>query len=240
MPKKQRANPKAKPAKGAAAKPTKGAAAKGAAAKPAKGAAKPAKKPAAAQKKPAKAQAERPPAAHPPALLADERTRLRDSLVRAGTPEGAADEKIKQYMNWWALRHLQKYGTSKWDGPPNEGDEYIPVDYKYMLGDFDGSPFGISKALDSAWHAHILNTRDYHAFCNRHFSTYVHHDPTITGPALEDLLNITAYAFAAAIDEGAIERPSDAALETYWSGVLDPNDLEDAINDPEGDGAHCG
>lgn len=57
---------------------------------------------------------------------------------------------------------------------------------------------------------------------------------------MEDLLNITAYAFAAAIDEGAIERPSDEALETYWSGVLDPDDLEDAINDPEGDGAHCG
>ena len=37
--------------------------------------------------------------------------------------------------------------------------------------------------IDEAWHAHILHTRDYHAFCKQIFSNeddqYLHHDPHI-------------------------------------------------------------
>lgn len=44
--------------------------------------------------------------------------------------------------------------------------------------------FRITRAtmlLDEMWHAFILFTRDYHAFCERYFGLYVHHVPTSKG-----------------------------------------------------------
>ena len=35
-----------------------------------------------------------------------------------------------------------------------------------------------SIAVDSAWHAFILNTRDYEAYCRERFGRFLHHDPT--------------------------------------------------------------
>ncbi|KAL7528541.1 hypothetical protein ACHAWF_005196 [Thalassiosira exigua] len=38
-----------------------------------------------------------------------------------------------------------------------------------------------SKRIDEMWHAHILSTREYLAFCDRHNGgEYLHHDPTMT------------------------------------------------------------
>lgn len=36
--------------------------------------------------------------------------------------------------------------------------------------------FGPLLALDTLWHAFILHTRDYSAFCQTHFGHYFHHD----------------------------------------------------------------
>jgi hypothetical protein len=42
--------------------------------------------------------------------------------------------------------------------------------------------FGMpSKAVDSAWHAFILMTRQYQAFCEKAFGRYVHHEPNEPG-----------------------------------------------------------
>ena len=35
-----------------------------------------------------------------------------------------------------------------------------------------------SKNVDKAWHAFILNTRDYEAYCRERFGRFLHHDPT--------------------------------------------------------------
>lgn len=42
--------------------------------------------------------------------------------------------------------------------------------------------FAPSYIIDQMWHAHILSTREYFAFCERHNNDggYVHHDPTMT------------------------------------------------------------
>jgi len=33
--------------------------------------------------------------------------------------------------------------------------------------------------IDKLWHAHILSTKEYHAFCWRAGTHYLHHDPTL-------------------------------------------------------------
>jgi len=35
----------------------------------------------------------------------------------------------------------------------------------------------VSDAIDPFWHAHILHTKQYHAFCHQVFGEYVHHEP---------------------------------------------------------------
>lgn len=36
--------------------------------------------------------------------------------------------------------------------------------------------FGPLLILDELWHAFILHTRDYHAFCDQFFGEYIHHE----------------------------------------------------------------
>ena len=38
-------------------------------------------------------------------------------------------------------------------------------------------PLGPSMAVDAVWHAHILDSRAYEVFCQRHFGSFEHHDP---------------------------------------------------------------
>ena len=40
------------------------------------------------------------------------------------------------------------------------------------------APVSPSKAIDSAWHAFILFTIDYAAYCKEHLDRFVHHQPT--------------------------------------------------------------
>lgn len=41
--------------------------------------------------------------------------------------------------------------------------------------------FGEQSIIDDYWHEFILNTHDYHEFCNKFFHRYIHHAPTIDG-----------------------------------------------------------
>jgi hypothetical protein len=34
------------------------------------------------------------------------------------------------------------------------------------------------RILDQAWHTFVLYTKEYHEFCRKHFSYFVHHKPT--------------------------------------------------------------
>ncbi|WP_156526363.1 hypothetical protein [Cupriavidus gilardii] len=52
----------------------------------------------------------------------------------------------------------------------------------------DSKPFAVfpeQSIIDDYWHEFILNTKDYHAFCDRFFGRYIHHVATPDG-ILED------------------------------------------------------
>jgi hypothetical protein len=47
-------------------------------------------------------------------------------------------------------------------------------------------PFAPPLLIDPMWHAQILSTKAYHAFCDRHNGgDYVHHDPSMVGVKLD-------------------------------------------------------
>ena len=51
-----------------------------------------------------------------------------------------------------------------------------------------------SRAVDEAWHAFILMTRDYAAFCERAFGRYLHHTPEAQMPEpMDDALANTLH-----------------------------------------------
>ena len=35
-----------------------------------------------------------------------------------------------------------------------------------------------SKVVDEVWHAHVLRSEEYAAFCSKYVGWYVHHQPT--------------------------------------------------------------
>ena len=43
-----------------------------------------------------------------------------------------------------------------------------------------------SLTVDEIWHEHILNTRDYHTYCQETFGHYLHHRPNQEGEVIED------------------------------------------------------
>lgn len=135
------------------------------------------------------------------AVLVPEATAARLADATAGGGGSAADRRAA------VLAALTAEGTPKF--------------WKHAL---DDEPLGISAGLDRAWHAHILCTRDYVAFCQRHFQGYVHHDPDV--PAAEAYPR-AAVALVAAAREGIVGRPPPAALAAYWPGVT-PADLDAA------------
>lgn len=53
--------------------------------------------------------------------------------------------------------------------------------YLFLRKKYPGVNLPPSKDMDEAWHAHILHTRDYRAFCKQAFSDhddfYLDHDP---------------------------------------------------------------
>ena len=42
-----------------------------------------------------------------------------------------------------------------------------------------------SLEIDHLWHAHILDTREYHDFCENAFGSYLHHQPFVKGQDTE-------------------------------------------------------
>jgi hypothetical protein len=73
------------------------------------------------------------------------------------------------------------------------------------VGRLVGAKLAPSPDIDDMWHAWILYTKDYHAFCER-LGSYIHHKPLPKGspeqPPLEPTLALIEAAFGA-VDEGA-------------------------------------
>lgn len=49
--------------------------------------------------------------------------------------------------------------------------------YLYLRKKFPQFDLPPSEDIDGVWHAHILHTKDYFAFCNELFGSYLHHHP---------------------------------------------------------------
>ena len=55
-------------------------------------------------------------------------------------------------------------------------------------------PFAPSPLIDKMWHAHILSTREYQQFCDRHNNgNFIHHDPTMNQGQRRYELTLQAY-----------------------------------------------
>lgn len=65
-----------------------------------------------------------------------------------------------------------------------EGAEELLAEYlKFMHMKIQDKEthFAPSTRIDAMWHAHILSTKQYFSFCDRHNGgEYIHHDPTMT------------------------------------------------------------
>lgn len=69
----------------------------------------------------------------------------------------------------------------------SDGAQALLVEYlKFMqikIGEQDTTDKKVapSKKIDEMWHAHILSTKEYFAFCERYNDgEYIHHDPSMT------------------------------------------------------------
>ena len=58
-------------------------------------------------------------------------------------------------------------------------DEYLK--FMRLMQLFPYLRFSPSEIVDQVWHEHILFTREYRAFCKKHFGKYVNHNPTVVG-----------------------------------------------------------
>jgi hypothetical protein len=58
-------------------------------------------------------------------------------------------------------------------------DEYLK--FMRLMQLFPYLRFSPSEIVDQVWHEHILFTREYRAFCKKHFGKYVNHAPTVVG-----------------------------------------------------------
>jgi len=47
-----------------------------------------------------------------------------------------------------------------------------------------GHPTPVFEIIDTMWHAHILSTRDYAAFCDERFGRFIHHERGDEQPAV--------------------------------------------------------
>ena len=73
--------------------------------------------------------------------------------------------------------------------------EYLKfMQIKIAEKDTDGKKAAPSNAIDEMWHAHILSTKEYFAFCARYNGAeYLHHDPSLTDVPARYLLTMQRY-----------------------------------------------
>lgn len=97
-----------------------------------------------------------------------------------------------------------------------------------------GSPEVLSppKDVDKAWHAFLLHSRDYEAYCRERFGRLIHHQPT---EAPDPEAYRRAYAQRTQYGTGT---PADAAVWTVPVG--DGRDATDRDRSANGGGGSCG
>jgi hypothetical protein len=77
-------------------------------------------------------------------------------------------------------------------------------------------PFVPSLPLDALWHAFILNTPRYRAFCDRVYGEYLNHVPAKSRKETKRTINQGPMQFTVASIESAFENVN----RRYWGGIV--------------------
>lgn len=88
-------------------------------------------------------------------------------------------------LNGWDLSRVQDYvGRENAIGidPAKAVSEYRKFIFMALSAKHPCVP---SRAVDEVWHAHMLHSRDYTAFCKAMGRDYIHHEPALPGESAE-------------------------------------------------------
>jgi hypothetical protein len=90
-----------------------------------------------------------------------------------------------------------------------------------LLATNPGTQLAPTRDIDKFWHAHILNTRQYAADCERIFGEFLHHNPTLGMLGDEDKLDQAAQALHTLFEREfgeAVPANVVAPAESAWCG----------------------
>ena len=108
-------------------------------------------------------------------------------------------------------------------------DEYLK--FMRLMQLFPYLRFSPSEIVDQVWHEHIIFTREYRAFCKKHFGKYVNHNPTVVGystaTASDDqrCYAYTLYFYALFFNStpSSVYWPTDDATNDLLTGMKNAN-----------------
>ena len=101
------------------------------------------------------------------------------------------------------MRAIEHYLVDTCGMSPEEANEATTGYIQYIVAELakekKHGALSPTIVIDQAWHAHVLHTRRYEAFCNKYFGRFVHHNPeagfeTVT-PQLEVTRKLVAEIF---------------------------------------------
>ena len=106
--------------------------------------------------------------------VADRPLGLRECVPLTGAQSRRLDE-LDRYDMWFVAERLADEGRLPEDSIPGAIVEYKKYVALIVLGH---RGLGVPSAdVDEVWHAHILFTREYAAFCGRIGTGFIHHVP---------------------------------------------------------------
>lgn len=104
----------------------------------------------------------------------------------------AAVDAIEASPDWEAVEHYL-VDTCKME--PEEAhaatEGYIQYAVAEMAKANGMGQLSPTIAIDQAWHAHVLHTRRYEAFCRQHFGKFLHHNPEAGYAIVQPQLEVT-------------------------------------------------
>jgi hypothetical protein len=90
------------------------------------------------------------------------------------------NEKLLEKILTWDLQKIVEFVVIENPDIPERDIRSSEKEYKYFiyLVTLTGENLSIpTKVVDLIWHAHILHTKDYIAFCDYVAGSYIHHTP---------------------------------------------------------------
>ncbi|HEY2732678.1 MAG TPA: hypothetical protein VGI70_01770 [Polyangiales bacterium] len=100
--------------------------------------------------------------------------RLDDILVCMGRRRSATLREVLAYRNDEVVARFCKM----WPVPRPQARRVFGDLLRYLWIASSGEPLTPVLIVDEMWHAFVVYTRDYAAFCDRYFGRMIHHEPT--------------------------------------------------------------